>query len=1127
MPNPVDRQTRSRALHADRSYIVQAPAGSGKTELLVRRCLRMLAGVRHPEEVVAITFTRKAAAEMRERILAALEGGRSETLSTEVDQELWQLARAAWRNDQAHDWRLERHPARLRILTIDALCASLNRQMPWLSRCGAPVAVVEDAADLYREAALRSLRLLGDDVPEWSAPVSTLLVHLDNDLTWAVSLLTDMLSHRDQWLRHLGVGWDVGVTDWRDVLESAWGEIVHSELDGLQRSVPHGLRDELLVCARYAAQRLAESGAHSPIVVWRDRADMPDTGPGSLTAWCGLAELLLTRHNSRWRVRVDKSIGFPSAGSGDANVMRQRLKILLKGLAGNDHFRRRLARVRSLPAPCFTEAQWRILAAVTRVLPLAAAQLELVFAEQARVDFMEVSRRANLALGDLHDPSDLALRLDYRIQHLLLDEFQDTSLSQFELIESLTAGWEPGDGRTLFLVGDPLQSIYRFREAEVGLFLRVAERGLGSVRPELLKLSVNFRSDRSLVEWINGCFRGQFPAQSDPGSGAIAFSHSEPFVDAMPDAGVAVHPLIDAGPAEQAQRIIDIVRASWNRSPEASIAVLVRSRTQLRELLPALDAEGLDYLGVGVQRLVDQAVVQDLLSLTLALLYPADRAAWLAVLRAPWCGLTLVDLHTLVAEAPEACVWERMRSGDILGRLSADGRCRLTRIAAVLEVSLANRGRWDLRRWVADAWERLGGPACVDERALNDAEHYFDLLADHDGGGDLVDLPWFERVVRTAWTQSEAEAGARLQVMTVHKAKGLEFDTVIVPGLETVPQAEAKKLLLWEEQAVGSAHHLLLAPIGGTAPNPDPHYEYIRRLHADKGALETGRLLYVACTRARRRLHLVGVVRTDDSGALKPPPARSFLSRLWPTVRGQFETQAAAQLTLFRPRVDPGTERILRRLPGSWRPPVAATPAVTGPPPPAAAPGVEFSWVGESARLVGILLHQSLQDLAAVGLPPQPDEFVSAYRERWRRALIRNGSQPHELAPRLERLEEALRNVLDDPRARWLFDPEHSDCASERALSALIDGVVYDVRIDRLFVDRDGVRWIVDFKSGTHLGGSAAEFVDREVERYRPQLETYARIVQSTEQRPIRLGLYFPLLRTWREWAYHPDRRAR
>src|SRR5207247_10302308 len=137
------------------------------------------------------------------------------------------------------------------------------------------------------------------------------------------------------------------------------------------------------------------------------------------------------------------------------------------------------------------------------------ARLELVFAEAGAIDFNEATLIALRALASVDAPSELLLALDLRIEHLLVDEFQDTSLAQRDLIERLTAGWTPGDGRTLFVVGDPMQSIYRFRDADAGLFLD-AQRGrrIGDVHLEPLTLARNFPPQPALTGRVN---RGSAP----------------------------------------------------------------------------------------------------------------------------------------------------------------------------------------------------------------------------------------------------------------------------------------------------------------------------------------------------------------------------------------------------------------------------------------------------------------------------------------------------------------------------------------------------------------------------------------------------------------------------------------
>src|SRR5713226_4570413 len=411
-----DSEAREAALDPRRSFIVQAPAGSGKTDLLVKRFIKLLGVVEKPEEILAITFTIKAASEMRKRIIDSIQ-----------------------QPDIAH---------RLRIQTIDAFCAALTRQMPVLSRFGAAAEVLEDARDLYQEAAKRTLDGL-------SPPVARLLAHLDNNFETAETLIASMLARRDQWLRK------AGAAPTRSELESS------------------------LLSER---TRLLEKA----------RALLPK-------ASVELAEAMLTK-DFNWRKKVPQAMA----------------------LSGNEPLRQALSALLRMPPERYDDAQWEVLGASLQVLPLAAAQLKVVFAERGQTDFTEVAQGAVRALGTPEAPTDLLLALDTRIRHILVDEFQDTSVSQWELLERLTAGWEKGDGRTLFLVGDPMQSIYRFREAEVGLFLNAWQGGFGTVELERLTLSTNFRSQAGLVSWFNASFPAIFPAEPDESLGAVPYSAATP-----------------------------------------------------------------------------------------------------------------------------------------------------------------------------------------------------------------------------------------------------------------------------------------------------------------------------------------------------------------------------------------------------------------------------------------------------------------------------------------------------------------------------------------------------------------------------------------------------------------------
>src|SRR5690606_26094608 len=225
----------------------------------------------------------------------------------------------------------------------------------------------------------------------------------------------------------------------------------------------------------------------------------------------------------------------------------------------DDALRDALARVRRLPDPQYSDEQWRALSDLRAVLRRAAAELRVEFAQRQTIDFVELALAAQQALGGDDAPSDLLLALDHRVQHILVDEFQDTSHGQLHLLETLTAGWMPGDGRTLFLVGDPMQSIYRFRDADMSLFLKVRRDGIGMVACEPLTLTRNFRSAPAVVDWINATFVGAFPSADDLGRGEVRFAPSNATRGASAGADVVVHALRADEEAAEIAAAIDVI----------------------------------------------------------------------------------------------------------------------------------------------------------------------------------------------------------------------------------------------------------------------------------------------------------------------------------------------------------------------------------------------------------------------------------------------------------------------------------------------------------------------------------------------------------------------------------------
>mgnify|MGYP006273132981 CR=1 FL=1 len=1141
---PEDAPARQAALDPQRSFIVQAPAGSGKTELLIQRYLALLPHVENPEEIAAITFTGKAAAEMRSRVVAALERAESpEPPDAPHERQTWQLARAALSQNDRRQWQLTDNPGRLRIQTIDALCAAIARHMPYLSRFGAPPEIAADPEPLYRRAARETLAEV-EAGSKWSPAIEALIRHLDNQLERLENLIAGMLARRDQWLRHIAGREDSATR--RHILEDGLKAVISEGIAACRGRFPAAWVNDVLDLARYAAKNLEQAEADSPIRALKDIRELPASRPECLEQWQGLSELLLTRQGDIRR-QADVRLGFPAPGSAGKNSelknlyqeKKQSFKAVLEGLRTDPVLAALLDSLRCLPEPEYTDSQWEIMQALFEMLRLAVAHLELAFQSEGCVDFSEVALRAASALGSADAPTDLALSMDYRIRHILIDEFQDTSITQLDLLERLTMGWEPNDGRSFFAVGDPMQSIYGFREAEVGLFLKAWQEGLGRIDLEPIRLSVNFRSRKGVVDWVNKSFPLILPPENDAAVGAVAYTPAAP---ALPEAGevpaVEVHPLVPADRQKEAETVLSCIRTARQADPEGRIAVLVRSRPHLEAILEILKRQGISFTAVEIESLKNRPVIRDLLSLARAISHPADRIAWLAVLRAPWCGMRLEDLHALAGDVPEAALLDLLQDSDRMARLNPDGRARGRRVYDILRPAVQNRERRSLRRLVEGAWLRLGGPAaCFSAADFEDARAFLDFLDAQVGDDALIDTAGFEDAVARLFARPDPQGDERLQVMTIHKAKGLEFDTVILPGLDRSPPPAQGRLLMWLERAGRIRSDLLLAPMAAHGDESSRTYAYIREFEKKKRAYEDTRLLYVAATRAIKKLHLVGGARPGSgSGRVRAPAPNSLLAPLWPVVENDFEAAAAKDRdeadagSAAAPAADeaPAGEAVfpIRRLVSGWQPP--EPPQGLFPhgeretPQPADLPGLPpFNWAGEMVCRVGTVVHRWLRIICEQGLDDWSEKRVAAASERFRQDLRRAGVNEEMLDEAAAQVRSALGRTLSDPMGRWILSP-HESGACEYALTGWIDKKAVHIIIDRTFVDEAGTRWIVDYKTGIHTGASVEAFLEQEKERYQEQMHTYARIMQAMEDRPVGLLLYYPRLQNHRQWMASP-----
>lgn len=1120
-----DEQSRQRALDETVSFIVEAPAGAGKTELLTQRFLKLLQTVQQPEEIIAITFTNKAAAEMRLRILDSLNKAASNEPPAEPHKQITcQLAQLALQRAAKHDWNLLQNPSRLRIYTIDSLSSSLARQMPLMSRFGAQPNVSEDASMHYDEAAQRTLALLED--ADAGEAVRAALRYLDNDAVRLTRLLTSMLAKRDQWLDYTQLGRHS--VDASNAAENALLHMVTQDMAAAAAVLDVQLQNLLMPAARYAASNLP---CEEPIALLRDWETPMQPKPAALPMWCALCELLLTGKGTL-RKSVNVKQGFPNMP--ESKPFKDIISEVLDALQATAGAEATLARLRQLPQPKHGDEIWHIIAALAQLLNLAVAQLWLVFQEQGEVDFVEIAQRALQALEDEDGmATDLALRLDYRIQHLLVDEFQDTSPTQVKLLHSLTLGWTQGDGRTLFCVGDPMQSIYRFRKAEVGLFLRATKRGIGHVALSKLRLCRNNRSCPPLVDWVNQAFKQVFPAQDSIPQGAISYREFVATRNDEADVGVHVHALVvtddetnDAARVREARQIIEIIRRESAQYPQRRIAVLVRARSHLQELVAEIRRHhrhdpALQFQAVEIEALSGRQIVQDLLTLTHALHHRADRVHWLATLRAPWCGLKLADLHALAAHDRYSTIWTLMHDEARIQAMSDDGRQRLAHVREIFDQAFAQQGRQSISRWVHGVWLMLGGAGCLwEEGDVRDVQAFFLRMEQLENTGQFS-LERLANEVDQLYAAPDVAADGRLQFMTIHKSKGLEFDTVILPGLERRTGNNDQPLLLWEEVVLEEDDdgnfeqtELVVAPFipkGGRSDDLPTAYDYLKLMEKERADNEGARVLYVAATRAERSLHLLGTAGLDAKTGAPKAPGSSFLSLLWPMLAGHFavaaaqrrqtdEAQSVADIADFVPKLvrlaQPAIPAVLREytmLKASDD--VAKT-----------THDQDDTGAQSLDAAIGTLAHRYLELIAQQGIEQWTAARIAILKPAMMRWLTQRGYGNADAAQGASRVMAAMSKTLASADGQWVLQARPG-AASELAVAAVAGGEINTHVVDRTFFE-DGTRWVIDYKSARLDDDIGESALVQQAEYYRPQLERYAALF-GDDGLPIKKAVFF------------------
>lgn len=1043
----MDNAARLRALDPTRSFIVQAPAGSGKTELLTQRFLALLPTVEEPEQILALTFTRKAAQEMRHRVLHALQQAKQQTLLSSPHQvKTRELANLALQQSEHQSWDLLEHPQRLQITTFDAFCARIYQSIPRNEDAIFPN--LSPHPEYCYKRAIQKWFDICREHPHFQEPLEALLHQSQNRIDELFKQMSQLLTKRDQWMH------------WIHDMASASPLNHEYNLKHLAQMVwtpwstclPQRIQNDLIQLIHTTIQLLP--GQYESLQSWVDFATI---SPNQIEA---LSTFLLTQageYRKKWNITKK------DCSKEQFAEIQEKGSLLLEELEAHPEFKQLLIRLPRLPHPDHVQFNVKAVEPYFQLLPILAACLHMEFAEQDATDFIYIAQQALHAI----QTTDLNLYFDNHLHHLLIDEFQDTSTQQIQFIEQLTQDWSQTPHKTLFVVGDPMQSIYRFRSADVGIFLKVQQQGLPQVCLEPLFLQQNFRSAPRLIHELNSQFQTIFPIEENMMLGGVSFRHAHPARPENPHSELFAH--YYTSPEAQATGIIEIIQEARN-FPQISIAILVKNRYQLPLILDALKAENLPFQGVDLTALGQLPHIRDVWHITQLLLNPQHRLHELVVLRSPCCGLTMDALQILAQAAPKKSLLDKQ----YINLLDAENQIRFQNLIDAVEEAL----RWRFQKPFMDILQELLESLHV-YKMLSDSQQYelrkfFDIIHEFCDKHIWPDSEQIQESLDNCYIA--LTEGIDLQVMTIHKSKGLEFDWVIIPNMGDANKPSSPN---WFEWIPLPATNFLLPAFCLSAH--DDYVELFKWYEHQHAMHENQRLCYVGLTRAKSRLYLL-----DD----KEKAEKNSFRNLFP--ESFFKPKDVLQK--FEPEP---SHHELKRLPcHALQSQIKSTPTTF------LGAGESFQNAHESKHL-GIALHRLLQWICE-NHPEHLDDVP------WHLAQhhLQQQGITKSLLPYIKQL---ITQFWHCPRGQWIRDT-YSFEKNEYALLAKDQGIVRELILDRTFIDGNHL-WIIDFKTSSEHTKAKPQYIR--------QLNHYAEHMQKIyPQHVIHCGLYFLSTQHFHEWVF-------
>ena len=1048
---PSDHQVRKKAL-GQGSFIVQAPAGSGKTSLLVKRFLNRLLDVKSPKEVLALTFTNKAAAEMAQRLKEALEG-KSE------DNEIKKIVEKISKHALKNKWD-EGYIDSLMVMTIDKLALRLIKQTPILSSSGVNFLTDEDPDDLYRETIRETITS--------NAENHLLFKYFDYDYHKLTEQLLALISKRDQWLPIVS-----GLLRSNDKnIEEIYGTYYTNELNiWVEEKIKPNFTNEDLKELEIIVSYLADN----------KNIDRKDKLRSSINYefWFYIRDLILTKSGKQIRKKIDTSSGFPATNVG--KEIKERLLKLIK--LKNNKF--------NILIDFFNVTYHKnIVDIYPLITPFCLLLIDMVtrlnekFKERRIIDFTQIMGNAVEALRDTHLP----LILDQNISHILVDEFQDTNESQLIFIELLTQNFAGNPDKSFFAVGDPMQSIYRFRKAEVEIFSRVQKNGISDLKLTSLFLKVNFRSNKNIIDWLNNSFSKAFPLIDDSDEGSVPYSSCESSNNNL-EGGMELIALTCDTKSKTAQYeaealyVLNLIKDTRKSNPDASIAVLTRSKAHLNELITLINKKdsSIPIDAIEMSKILSNQTFQDILCLTKALFDFSDRTNWIAALKSPWCGLSINDLVLLFEKDHKSLVWELINNIDNTSRLDKNSARRLRSFVEVIRENIQYRGRISHRYFVEGIWRQLNGEeSMVDSNDIQNIDLFLELLEE---ASEILSIDFIklERLIENKFISKTSIQKNSIKFLTIQKSKGLEFDHVIIPNLNKRTRNEESDLVLYDKSTLSIKNP-------GSDKNLHSYHAYKERKRLDN---EKIRLLYVAMTRAKNKCYLIGTVKKE--GDLVIPNSGTFMNILWPFFSDKFTEIATPEdensFEKFIPKLRrlndnfySGDKRYKRSIDTEE---------------------LSFCYPNMSTdiqRFTGNIVHKYLEIIIKKQL--DVDKILSNKLDYTESLYLGKNFKKKDIKIGLNLVKKSLEMLKKTSDGRWILNRYLADNSEVSYLLESNNTTTQHIP-DRSFIEND-IQWIIDYKTPF----SPIKNLAVEAKKHLPQLRLYETIFKGNK-RVIQKAIYF------------------